>query len=186
LGDYYDSSSSKDNEMPTDERLYCSEAAIDLMLQCRASGSAIATLQLALHRHANWTQVTLFALTICQLWLIGESDVPRHFYGVFAGLLIVVVAYFLIDCFMISGRPASAAYIAAALRCLDPGARLALLEQIEKALRRGELRPVLKSDVVEMLKLIQRAHSPKLLKRLKRERQTAQQQAALVDLYRRV
>jgi hypothetical protein len=177
---------SKDNDMPDIECRYTSEAAVDLILQRRTSGSAIASLELAIHRHADWFGVILFALSMCQLSLLGQGNVPRYIWGVFATLWIALVACFLLDRFMFARQPASPAYIEAALRRLESEGRVALLERIEKALCRCEFQPVLKSDVVEMLKLIERVHSIKLAKRQKRERHTAKLQAAFIDLFRQV
>jgi hypothetical protein len=176
--------SSKDNDMPDIERLHTSEAAIHLILQRRTSGSAIPSLGLAIHRRADWFGVILFAMSMCQLWLLGQDNVPRCFWGVFATLWIALVVCFLLNSSMFARRPASPAYIEAALRRLEFEGRVALLDRIDKALCLREFQPVLKSDVVEMLTLIERAHSIKLAKRQKRERQTAQLQAAFIDLFR--
>jgi hypothetical protein len=172
--------------MPDIERHHASEAAVDLILQRRTSGSAIASLELAIHRRADWFGVILFAMSMCQLWLLGQDTMPRYFWGVFATLWIALVVCFLLNSFLFVRQPASPAYIEAALRCLEFEGRVALLERIDKALCRCELQPVLKSDVVEMLKLIERAHSTKQAKRQKRECQTAKLQAAFIDLFRQL
>jgi hypothetical protein len=170
--------------MEPNESRYSSETAIELMLQRRASGSAIASLELAIHRRAEWFGVLLFALSMCQLWLIGQEDVPRYFYGAFATLLIVLAVCFLLDRFVIVQQPASPAYIQTSLRSLEAEGRLSLLERIDQALRHHAFLPISKSDVVEMLKLIEGANSTRLGKRQTRERQTAKLQAAFIDLFR--
>jgi hypothetical protein len=172
--------------MQPNESRYSSESAIELMLLRCTSGSAIASLELAIHRRAERFGVVLFALSMCQLWLIGQDSVPRYLCGVFATLLIVLAGCFLLDRFMFVRQSASPAYIEAALRRLEFEGRVALLERINKALRRHEFQPVLKSDVVEMLKLTECSHSTRLVKCQKHERQTAQLQAAFIDLFRKL
>jgi hypothetical protein len=184
LVEQYGNTSAKDNDMEPNESRYSSETAIELMLLRGTSGSAFASLELALHRRADWFGAMLLALSMCQLWMIGQGSVLRYFYGAFATLLIVLAGCFLLDRFMIVRQSASPAYIEAALRCLEAEGRVTLLERINKALRRHEFRPISKSDVVEMLKLTERSHSTRLVKCQKHERQTAQLQAAFIDLFR--
>ena len=99
----------------------------EVQLYRRTGRSTLADLCLAYHRRRVWWQAALHIWLYLQLLAVGYQTLPQ------SGMVIAGVAWVIIaglitfDRLSWSRRPASLAYLEAAMRCVSPTVRLELL-----------------------------------------------------------
>jgi hypothetical protein len=160
--------------------------AIELLLYSGTCRSLGATLRFMHSNGRDKVQLLLGAAAIAQIWIVLMDIVPHPLSTATGLALVAVVVLDLIEWLVWSDRPASPAFIEAAMRHVDPANRLDFLERIDTVSLRGELKPVSMSSVIDTVKALKRQWASIRSDEHLRRSWHARLQAALIDAYRSV